>query len=92
MDYTTIGGSLFEITGSIIVVYVLRKQRHRTILGLAGPLLLIGFTLLGIAYGMISGIIALVPTGIAIMLIATFSYLALRADNAQPSASAKEPD
>jgi len=66
------------MAGTILVIYLLRKQKRKVIVGLAGPLLLLSLTLLGIAYGLISGIIVWIPTGLALILIVIFSYIALR--------------
>lgn len=55
-------------------------------IGLGGSLLLLGLTLLGIAYDLISGIMVWIPTGLALILLVGFSYVALRRpQNAQPS-------
>ena len=92
MDYTTLGGALFGFVGALVVIYLVRKQRQRTIIGLGGPLLLLGFILLGIAYGLIPVVIVWVLTAVAVGLLVIFSYLALRPGSVQPSASAKEAD
>ena len=84
LDFVTLGGSLIEMAGAILVIYLLRKQRRRIIIGLGGSLLLLGLTLLGIAYGLISGILVWIPTGLALILLVGFSYIVLRPQNAQP--------
>ena len=55
MDPVTLGGAFFEIAVAVGVIYLLRKQRFRITLGIGGSLLLLGLTLLGVAYGVISG-------------------------------------
>ena len=77
---------MFELAGTMLVIYLLRKQRRKIIFGLGGALLLLSLTLFGIAYGLISGIIVWIPTGLALILIVIFSYIALRRpQGAQPS-------
>ncbi len=78
MDLVTLGGSFFGMAGTLLVIYLLRKQRHKIIIGIGGSLLLLSLTVLGIAYGLISGIIVWIPTGLALILLAIFSYMALR--------------
>jgi hypothetical protein len=78
LDFVTLAGALFGIAGTILVIYLLRKQRLKVIVGLAGALLLLSLTVLGIAYGLISGLVVWVPTGVALILLVSFSYVALR--------------
>jgi hypothetical protein len=78
MDVVTLGGSIVEMIGALLVIYMLRKQPRRMVIGLGGSLFLLGLTLIGIAYGQIAGMIVWIPTGIALVLAVGFSYLALR--------------
>jgi hypothetical protein len=73
------------MAGTILVIYLLRKERRKIIVGVGGSLLLLSLTVLGIAYGLISGIIVWIPTGLALILVVIFSYIALRKpQSAQP--------
>ena len=74
----TIIGSLVGIVGGIAIVYVLRKQKAEVALGVAGPIILLGLILLIIAYDLISGIVVWVMTGTALIILGSFSYIALR--------------
>jgi hypothetical protein len=57
---------------------------------MGGALLLLGLTLLGIAYDVISGLFVWVPTVVAATLFATFFYVAVRRpQNSQSSSDAK---
>jgi lipoprotein signal peptidase len=78
LDLVTLAGSLFGIAGTILVVYLLRGQKGKIIVGVGGSLLLLSLTVLGIAYGLISGVAVWFPTGLALILLVFFSYLALR--------------
>jgi len=78
MDFVTLGGSIVEMIGGLLVIHTLRKQPRRIVIGLGGSLFLLGLTLLGIAYGQIAGMIFWIPTGVALVLALSFSYLALR--------------
>ena len=85
VDFVTLGGSFFGMAGTILVIYMLRKQRRKIIVGVRGSLLLLSLTVLGIAYGLISGIIVWIPIGLALVLFVIFSYIALRKpQSAQP--------
>ncbi len=74
----TIIGSLIGIVGGIAIVYVLRKQKAEIALGVGGPIILLGLILLIIAYDLISGIVVWVMTGTALIILGSFSYIALR--------------
>ncbi len=78
MDFVTIIGSLIGIVGGIAIVYVLRKQKAEVALGVGGPIILLGLILLMIAYALISGIVVWVMTGTALIVLGSFSYIALR--------------
>jgi hypothetical protein len=91
LDDVTLVGSLIEIVGAIAVIYLLRKQSRRVMLGMAGALFLLGLTLLGIAFDVISGLIVWVPTVIAVALFATFFYIAVRRPQNSPSSSDTKP-
>jgi hypothetical protein len=81
MDVVTLGGSFFEIAVAIGVIYLLRKQRFRITFGIGGSLLLLGLTLLGMAYDVISGVIAWIPVTIAIALFVGFFLVAVRSSH-----------
>ena len=74
----TIIGSLIGIVGGIAIVCVLRKQKAEIALGVGGPIILLGLILLIIAYDLISGIVVWVMTGTALIILGSFSYIALR--------------
>jgi len=74
----TIIGSLVGIVGGIAIVYVLRKQKAEVALDVGGPIILLGLILLIIAYDLISGIVVWVMTGTALIILGSFSYIALR--------------
>ena len=74
----TIIGSLVGIVGGIAIVCVLRKQKAEIALGVGGPIILLGLILLIIAYDLISGIVVWVMTGTALIILGSFSYIALR--------------
>ena len=78
MDFVTIIGSLIGIVGGIAIVCVLRKQKAEIALGVGGPIILLGLILLIIAYDLISGIVVWVMTGTALIILGSFSYIALR--------------
>ena len=78
MDFVTIIGSLVGIVGGIAIVYVLRKQKAEVALDVGGPIILLGLILLIIAYDLISGIVVWVMTGTALIILGSFSYIALR--------------
>jgi len=78
LDFVTIIGSLIGIVGGIAIVYVLRKQKAEVALGVGGPIILLGLILLMIAYALISGIVVWVMTGTALIVLGSFSYIALR--------------
>ena len=66
------------IVGGIAIVCVLRKQKAEIALGVGGPIILLGLILLIIAYDLISGIVVWVMTGTALIILGSFSYIALR--------------
>ena len=74
----TIIGSLVGIVGGIAIVCVLRKQKAEVALGVGGPIVLLGLILLIIAYDLISGIVVWAMTGTALIILGSFSYIALR--------------
>ena len=78
MDFVTIIGSLVGIVGGIAIVYVLRKQKAEVALGVGGPIIFLGLILLMIAYDLISGIVVWAMTGAALIVVGSFSYIALR--------------
>jgi len=78
LDFVTIIGSLVGIVGGIAIVYLLRKQKAEVALGVGGPIILLGLILLIIAYDLISGIVVWVMTGAALIILGSFSYIALR--------------
>ena len=84
MDYTTLAGSMLGTAAAMVLMCVLRKQPKRVILRLGGSVLLEALTLLGIAFGAISGIIVWDLTGISAAVLATFFYIALRPGSASP--------
>ena len=78
MDFVTVIGSLVVIVGGIAIVYVLRKQKAEVALGVGSPIIFLGLILLIIAYDLISGIVVWVMTGAALIVVGSFSYIALK--------------
>jgi len=77
--------SLASIVGGIVAIFILIKQnqKHGIAVGVGGSLILLGLILLARTYDLISGISVWISTGLALYILISFSYTALK----KPSSS-----
>ncbi len=83
MDQLSLVISSVEIIAGIIaIVYLLRTQRRGIALGIGGSMIWLGLIILAILYGLISALAVWVLTGSAVIIFASFCYVALRGNRA----------